>query len=154
MQALLKSRNPRINPPRVVTGPILLTGLAVCASCGGGMTLRGTSRTGVVYRYYSCNTFLKKARTACRGRSVRMDRLDHLVTQRLADRLLEPEWLTTLLSSLAGRRAAKAAAVDRRLAALAREAEEAEERLRRLYKLMEDGRDEVDDILRAAISAP
>jgi hypothetical protein len=31
VQALLKSRNPRINPPRVFTGPILLTGLAVCA---------------------------------------------------------------------------------------------------------------------------
>ena len=39
VQALLSRRNPRINPPRVVTGPILLTGLAVCASCGGGMTL-------------------------------------------------------------------------------------------------------------------
>ena len=46
---------------------------------------------------------------------MRMDRLDHLVTQHLADRLLEPERLTTLLSSLAGRRAEKAAAVDRRL---------------------------------------
>jgi hypothetical protein len=72
--------------------------------------------------------------------------------QHLADRLLEPERLTTLLSSLAGRRAEKAAAVDRRLAALAREAEEAEERLRRLYKLVEGGRDEVDDILRARIT--
>ena len=70
----------------------------------------------------------------------------------MADRLLEPERLTTLLSSLAGRRAEKAAAVDRRLAALAREAEEADERLRRIYKLVEDGRDEVDDILRARIA--
>ena len=36
-------------------------------------------------------------------------------------------------------------------AALAREAEEADERLRRLYKLVEDGRDEADDILKARI---
>jgi hypothetical protein len=106
------------------------------------MTLRaGTSRSGEVYRYYSCSSFLKKGRTACRGRSMRMDKLDLLVTQHMADRLLEPERLTTLLSSLAGRRAEKAAAVDRRLAALAREAEEADERLRRLYQLVEDGRD-------------
>jgi DNA invertase Pin-like site-specific DNA recombinase len=112
------------------------------ASCGGSMTLRaGTSRSGEVYRYYSCSSFLKKGRTACRGRSMRMDKLDLLVTQHMADRLLEPEQLTTLLSSLAGRRAEKAAAVDRRLAALAREAEEADERLRRLYQLVEDGRD-------------
>ncbi len=57
-----------------------------------------------------------------------------------------------LLSSLAGRRAEKVAAVDRRLAALAREAEEADERLRRLYQLVEDGRDHVDDILRARMA--
>jgi DNA invertase Pin-like site-specific DNA recombinase len=153
VQALLRSRNPRVNPPRVVTGPILLTGLAMCASCGGSMTLRaGTSRSGEVYRYYSCSSFLKKGRTACQGRSMRMDRLDLLVTQHMADRLLEPERLITLLSSLAGRRAEKAAAVDRRLTALAREAEETEERLRRLYKIVEDGREQVDDILRVRIA--
>lgn len=39
-QASLKARDPRVLPPRVVTGPILLTGLAVCATCGGAMTLR------------------------------------------------------------------------------------------------------------------
>ena len=153
VQALLKSRNPHVNAPRVVTGPILLTGLAVCASCGGSMTLRaGTSRSGEVYRYYSCNSFIKKGKTACQGRSMRMDRLDSLVTQHMSDRLLEPERLGILLASLAGRRAEKAAALDRRLATLAREAEEADERLRRLYKLIEDGRGEADDILRARIT--
>ncbi len=88
VQALLKSR-PRVNPPRIVTGPILLTGLAVCASCGGSMTLRaGTSRSGDVYRYNSCSSFLRKGRTACRGRSMRVDKLDLLVTQHMANRLL------------------------------------------------------------------
>lgn len=57
VQSLLKQRNPRVNPPRVVTGPILLTGLAYCATCAGAMTLRtGTSHTGKVYKYYSCST--------------------------------------------------------------------------------------------------
>src|SRR5690606_14160820 len=40
VQAQLKARNPKSTAPRTVTGPILLTGLATCASCGGGMTLR------------------------------------------------------------------------------------------------------------------
>jgi site-specific DNA recombinase len=49
VQEQLRSRNPKTQPPRVTTGPILLTGLAVCASCGGGMTLRtGTSKGGRV----------------------------------------------------------------------------------------------------------
>ncbi|MFM9276383.1 recombinase family protein, partial [Pseudarthrobacter sp. NKDBFgelt] len=31
----LKARNPKVTPPRVVTGSILLTGLATCGRCGG-----------------------------------------------------------------------------------------------------------------------
>ncbi len=133
VQRRLKSRNPKVTPPRTVSGPILLTGLAICATCGGGMTLRaGTSRTGQVYRYYSCVTAMKNGKTACVGRSIRMDKLDTLVMQHLADRLLDPQRLVEMLSTLAGRRAQKQASVDKRITALAREAENAEERLRRL----------------------
>ena len=108
VQALLKERNPRVTPPRVVTGPILLTGLAVCASCMGSMTLRtGTSRSGRVHRYYACSTCARLGKGACRGRSIRMDKLDSLVTNQLVDRLLQPERLRTLLSTLAERRSAK-----------------------------------------------
>ena len=81
VQSLLKARNPRVTAPRVVTGPILLTGLAVCATCRGAMTLRtGTSRTGKVHRYYTCSSCARHGRTACKGRSIRMDKLDSLVT--------------------------------------------------------------------------
>lgn len=80
-QALLRSRNPKVTPPRVVTGPILLTGLAVCATCSGGMTLRtGTSKSGRVHRYYSCSTCARQGKAACKGRSIRMDKLDCLVS--------------------------------------------------------------------------
>ena len=140
VQSLLKARNPRVTPPRIVTGPILLTGLAVCATCHGAMTLRtGTSKTGKVHRYYACSSCARQGKTACKGRSIRMDKLDTLVTDHLADRLLNPERLTAMLASLASRRAAKAAAVDERLATLEKEAHEANDRLRRLYKLVEDG---------------
>jgi hypothetical protein len=78
LQASLKSRNPpatrRPTPPRVVTGSILLSGIATCASCGGGMTLR-TGKSGR-YRYYVCATCAQKGKEACKGRSVPMDRLD------------------------------------------------------------------------------
>jgi DNA invertase Pin-like site-specific DNA recombinase len=68
VQRTLKSRNPRMAPPRTVSGPILLTGLTTCATCGGGMTMRaGTSRTGEVYRYYACNNAMKRARPPARG---------------------------------------------------------------------------------------
>ena len=107
-QRRFKSRNPKVTPPRTVSGPILLTWVAICATCGGGMTSRaGTSLTGQVYRYYSCVTAMKNGKTACVGRSIRMDKLDTLVMQHLADRLLDPQRLVEMLSTLAGRRAQK-----------------------------------------------
>ena len=46
VQRQLRARSPTVVPPRVTTGPILLTGLAVCATCGGGMTLRPLGKVG------------------------------------------------------------------------------------------------------------
>jgi site-specific DNA recombinase len=154
VQTLLKERNPRVTPPRMVTGPTLLTGLAICASCDGAMTVRtGTSKSGKVHRYYTCSACARQGKTVCKGRSIRMDKLDALVTDHLADRLLEPQRLAEMLTSLAGRRAMKAATVNARITALEREAHEANERLRRLYKLVEDGVAEMDNLLKDRITA-
>ena len=154
VQRLLKGRNPRIAAPRSVTGPILLTGLAFCNLCQGAMSLRtGTSKTGKVHRYYACSTCARKGKKACPGRTVQMDRLDNLVTKHLMDKLLTGERIWELLSTLATRRAERAASVDARLAALEREAANAEEKLKRLYKLIEDGVAEMDDLLKERITA-
>jgi site-specific DNA recombinase len=97
---MFRARNPKALPPRVVTGPILLTGIATCASCSGGMTLR-TGKTGR-YRYYTCSTCARQGKSACKGRSIPMEKLDRLVTERLADRLLTPERVGNLLAGLMG----------------------------------------------------
>jgi site-specific DNA recombinase len=153
-QTLLWRRNPRVTPPRTTSAPVLLAGLAVCAHCGGSMTVRtGTSRSGQVYRYYSCASFLSKGRTACKGRWIRMDKLDTVVTQQVIKRLLEPQRLADILSALAGRRAAKAADFAHRIGALQEQVSTAEERLRRLYRLVEDGSAKADDLLRERMAA-
>ncbi len=149
VQASLKARDPRVAAPRVVTGPILLTGLTVCASCGGAMTLRtGTSKTGAVHKYYACSTCARQGKTACKGRSIPMQKLDDLVTEHLSERLFQPERLTAILASAAARRTEKALEVDRRVSALQTEVTETEEKLKRLYKMVEDGVTDLDDILK------
>lgn len=154
VQGLLHARNPRVAAPRVVTRPILLTGLAFCAFCGGAMTLRtGTSRTGTVHRYYSCSTCGRKGKTACKGRAIRMDRLDGVVTEAVAGQLLHPERILEMLSMLADKRAEKAASVDERIARLEKEASQGQERLQRLYRLIEDGVAEMDDLLKERIGS-
>ncbi len=144
VQAQLKSRNPKVLPPRVVTGPILLTGIATCASCGGGMTLR-TGKTGR-YRYYTCSTCARQGKSACKGRSIPMDKLDRLVTERLADRLLTPERVGNLLTGLMERQAGKDEDHAMRLTALRAKINDAESRLGRLYAAIESGVADLNDL--------
>ena len=153
VQAKLAANNPRVSSPRAATGPILLTGLATCAHCNGGMTQRtGTSSTGRIYSYYTCATKAKKGSTGCRGNSVPMGHLDRLVLAALDTRLFAPERLTALLSALIERRADRAAALDSRLVGLQEEVAAAEEKLRRLYRLVEEDEAETDDILTERIT--
>jgi site-specific DNA recombinase len=149
VQRQLHARSPKVTAPRVTTGPILLTGLAVCATCGGGMTLRtGTSKNGRVYRYYTCSSSATHGKIACRGRSISMDKLDGLVTDQLMERLFKPERLADILTSLAARRAEKAENENRRLMALQQQVTDADEKLKRLYKLIEDGLTDLDEVLK------
>lgn len=139
--------------PRTVTGPIFFTGLATCASCQGAMTLRtGISRSGRVHRYYTCSTCARIGKSACKGRSIAMDKLDTLVTDHLADRLLQPHRLTELLASTLKRRMPHAAEVDQRMTALQSDVTEVEAKLKRLYPMVEDGLTELDDLLKERIA--
>jgi site-specific DNA recombinase len=149
VQRQLHARSPKVQAPRVTTQPILLTGLAVCATCGGGMTLRtGTSKNGRVYRYYTCSNCATKGKTACKGRSIPMQKLDTLVTEHLMERLFKPERVAAILASLSSRRAQDAAALDGRLMALQREVIDTDDKLKRLYRLVEDGLTDLDEVLK------
>ncbi|EGE55955.1 Resolvase domain protein [Rhizobium etli CNPAF512] len=152
VQAALKARNPKAMPPRVVSGPILLTGIATCASCGGGMTLR-TGKSGR-YRYYACAAAAQKGKSACKGRAVPMDRLDRAVTERVADQLLTPERIRVLLEGLMNRQAAREEDHTSRMAALRAKLADAESRLSRLYQAIENGIvDPADATLKERITA-
>ena len=150
VQSLLKARNPRVTPPRMVTGPILLTGLAVCATCDGAMTLRtGTSKTGKVHRYYTCSTLRPAGQDRMQGPfdpHGQARRARHRPSGRPAARSGAPRrpcW--PRLPADVRRRPPPSMSGSR---ILEKEAHEADERLRRLYKLVEDGVAEMDDILK------
>src|SRR6185312_14338943 len=81
-QQSLSSRSPKVVAPRIVNSPVLLTGLARCATCDGAMTLR-TGKSGR-YRYYACSTCMRLGKTACKGRALPMAFLDDLVLAQLA----------------------------------------------------------------------
>jgi DNA invertase Pin-like site-specific DNA recombinase len=146
VQARLKSRNPMRVPARVTSGPTLLTGICFCAKCGGAMTLRTGRGNGGQYTYYTCSTKARQGKVGCEGRSIRMDKLDHLVARHLEERLLQPKRLETILSSLLDRRQERAERRREHLADLNRRITETDQRLGRLYDAIETGVAALDDM--------
>ncbi|WP_230174644.1 zinc ribbon domain-containing protein [Rhizobium sp. CECT 9324] len=69
------------------------------------MTLR-TGKSGR-YRYYTCATCAQKGKSACKGRSIPMDKLDKLVTDRLAETLFKPDRVRAILGGLLERQASR-----------------------------------------------
>ena len=137
VQSLLHSRRPTVTPPRVVNGPTLLTGLAKCATCGGGMTLR-TGKSGR-YRYYTCNKAATEGKCSCQGRNIRMELLDELVVSELEAKLFQPPRLKALLAELVRRAGERSGQLDSEAKQFRKELREAEEKLQRLYEAVGDG---------------
>ena len=110
------------------------------------MTLRtGKGSSGGMYRYYTCSTKARQGETGCKGRSIPMDKLDHLVASHLEDRLLQPERLGTILSGLLDRRQERSERRREHLAELSRKITETDQRLNRLYDAIESGVADLDD---------
>jgi DNA invertase Pin-like site-specific DNA recombinase len=151
VQARLARNNPKVTPPRVVNGPILLTGLAVCATCGAGMTRTGTRRGQRTYTYYSCAGSHQKGPSVCKGRHVPLGRLDELVLTNVKDTLLAPERLASILEALLERRSRNGAAVADRRNALTNEIALRKDKLKRLYRAIEDGIVDLDQDLKSRI---
>jgi DNA invertase Pin-like site-specific DNA recombinase len=152
VQNRLKERNPRVTAPRLMAAPCLLTGIAVCADCGGGMTLR--TGKGGQYRYYTCATQARQGKSACRGRSIRLDRLDSLVMEHLTDRMLQPGRMRDMLATLFDRYTDSQRAGTARVGSLRNAYREAEAKIQRLYAAIENGiADLSDSILKDRLAA-
>jgi site-specific DNA recombinase len=151
VKAKLERNNPKVTAPRTVNGPSLLSGIAVCASCGSGMTRTGTSRRGKNYSYYSCAACHQKGKTACKGRHIPAATLDAIVLSGLKHRLLTPDRLASILQALASRQASQVGTVEKRLLSLQSEVTDSDLKLKRIYRSIEDGIAEEDDILKVRI---
>lgn len=143
VQKLLKARNPKVMPARVISGPTMLTGLIHCAKCGGAMTIR--TGKGGRYRYYACSIKARQGPTACSGMAAPMEKLDDLVADHLEQQLLQPERLETVLAAALDRREEHSERRREHIAELNKRSAEAELRLKRLYEAIEAGIADLDD---------
>lgn len=146
----LESRRPMRIPPRLVNGPTLLTGIAKCSSCGGGMTIR--TGKGGRYRYYTCNNRVNEGATSCKGRSIPMSDLDELVLDNLEGRIFAPDRLEPLLRGLIDRLRNKAADEGLKAEELHKKLKAIEARIERLYAALADGTVANTDMFRRPMS--
>ena len=145
VQRTLKARNPRKIAPRTVSSPILLSGLAICAKCGSGMTLQ-TGKSGK-YRYYFCGGRMRQGKGTCEGRRVRMAETDAAVMDAVLNDLLTYERMKKFFQELQERQSIRTAEASDKLAKHEARLNEAKAKLSRLLQLVEDGLMESSDPL-------
>ena len=143
IHASLAVRNPKVNPPRVVNGPTLLTGLARCGTCNSGMTIR-TGKSGR-YRYYTCAGCAQKGKSHCAGRSISMPKLDDVVLDHLANRLFKPDRLKVILEAYVAQSTDAQGERSRRLATARQRQTEISGKISRLMQMVANGLTEGDD---------
>ena len=149
-KAHLDKRRPSVTAARITKGAMLLTRIARCSRCGGGLSLR-TGKSGQ-YRYYACSQAATKGGQACPGRSIRMETLDEIVLEALETRLLVPARLKALLEDLARRILERQSDSQGRDKALARELRQVEQAIERLFKAVGDGLVQDGDLLRRRLA--
>lgn len=125
-------------PARIVNSPTLLTGLLKCGCCGSLMTI--ATGKGGRYRYYKCTSKINNVgRKKCENGNVRMETLDRLVLQTVADKVFTPERVNTIIDGL--KVSMKEANPDQneQIRHLSRELEENKQQTEKLFEAVEKG---------------
>ncbi len=141
VQTQLAERAPHKTPARIVNSPTLLTGIATCAHCGAGMTLR----TGKGYRYYACAGRAQKGPTRCGGCAVPMTKVDEAVLSALSEQVFAPDRLADLVSGYLDQAKADAQLHRSKLGQLKSDLTETEGAIARLVGMVEAGLMEIED---------
>ena len=125
-----------------VSSKYLLSGLAHCARCGS----IGTNGKSGKFLYYSCNSRLKKGRTACDAPSINARKLEAFVVDRLKENILTRENLEQLVKltneelKVGRRRSVK------QLEHLELESRSVGQKLASLYAVLESGKVDIDEL--------
>lgn len=89
-QTIRERRNPKTTPGRTPSSPLLLAGLIKCGHCGASFTKETSGKVFAgehPHAYYNCRTFTRIGKSKCKGKRLRVNVLDRLVLDHLADKL-------------------------------------------------------------------
>jgi site-specific DNA recombinase len=143
VQSILRSKSPEISNPKIITGPILLTGLVRSESCGFAMTLR-TEKSGL-YRYYTCVGTQSCGPAVCIAILIPIGKFDNAITICVTKKLLRPDRLQKLFKEVLSREQQNASGSKLELVWGGRELLYAKQRIYQLVSSVERGFFDVDD---------
>jgi site-specific DNA recombinase len=136
-QLALRHNRPNVRAPRLTSGLTLLSGIAICDLCKGGMQLR-TGKSGA-YRYLTCANKANKGALSCQGQSVRMDAVDEVVLSAMETEVLALPRLKNLMIRVIGASNAGLEALEKDIARLQASLNNDKAGLKRLYLAIENG---------------
>lgn len=116
------------------------------------MTRTGTVRRNRRYSYYTCAGCKQRGTSVCKGRNIPMEKLDALVIEGMADKLLVPQRVSRILEGLIERHAEKDRSVQERQQRLQAEIETITAKVTRLYAAIENDIILLDDELTERIA--
>jgi site-specific DNA recombinase len=150
--ALRQQRAPGKGTEHQAAGsPTLLTGIAKCAHCGARFVL--ASGKGGNYDYYRCATRAYKGNDLCDAPNIPREELDAAVLGVLAEKVLQPERIMAMLDQMR-EQIAKHQGPDReRERLIQRQLALATEQINTWYALVEEGKAELHETLRARLAA-
>ena len=105
-QTYLRTQGGRLwgRPPSGLAGKYLLTGLARCGVCGGGLEVRSRSHGRRRAYFYSCSSFYRRGAAVCPNRyEIAMGTADAAVIDALLEELLTPDRLAVVLERFLAR---------------------------------------------------
>ena len=143
-QTYLRTQGGRLwgRPPSGLASRYLLTGIARCGICGGGLEVRSRSHGRRRAFYYSCSSFYRRGPEVCPNRyEIPMKTADAALIEALLTDLLTPDRLATVVKRLLARATAARATPDTTAAAVERQIGEVEAALGRLTAAVASGGD-------------
>ena len=143
-QTYLRTQGGRLwgRPPSGLASRYLLTGIARCGICGGGLEVRSRSHGRQRAFFYSCSSFYRRGPEVCPNRyEIPMRTADAAVIEALLSELLTPDRLATVVKRLLARATAARDTPDTTRMAVERQLREVEAALGRLTAAVASGGD-------------
>jgi site-specific DNA recombinase len=142
-QKIRAERDPKKNPGRTGSSPLLLAGLIFCGKCGASCQLETSGKvspgTGRGYRYYNCRNFCRIGRDQCSGFRIPTDQLDKAVLAHLAEELFSDERCQVILADILEESGLLRKKSNEQLRQMQLDLETVEKKLRRWEEAFENG---------------